>query len=81
MNLRALVVFAVVAVNVAVQPQSSKRAAVAAHRWCTGHEAEILQQFTILLSIPNVASDHENILRNADLLKSMLQKRALMHGF
>ena len=67
---------AVTAINIAAQAQTS-RAAAAAHQWRTGHEADILQQFTNLLSIPNVASDHENIQRNADLLKSMLQKRGV----
>src|SRR5215469_14205251 len=77
MNLRALIVFAAVVANVTVQPQSSPRAALAAHQWRTGHEAEILQEFTTVLSIPNIASDHENIQRNADLLVSMLQKRGV----
>jgi acetylornithine deacetylase/succinyl-diaminopimelate desuccinylase-like protein len=73
MNLRALILFAAVA----LQPQSSQRAALAAHQWRTRHEAEILHEFTTLLSIPNVASDHDNIQRNADLLRSMLQKRGV----
>jgi acetylornithine deacetylase/succinyl-diaminopimelate desuccinylase-like protein len=77
MNSRALVVFVVVAFNVPVQAQSSQRAALAARQWRTGHESEILQQFTTLLSIPNVASDHENIQRNADVLKSLLEKRGV----
>ena len=76
MNFRALMFLAVTAINIAAQAQTS-RAAAAAHQWRTGHEADILQQFTNLLSIPNVASDHENIQRNADLLKSMLQKRGV----
>ena len=75
MTFRALIVFAAVALNVAAQPQSSQGAALAVRQWRTGHEAEILQQFMTLLSIPNVANDHENIRRNADLLQSMLQKR------
>ena len=77
MNFPALSVIAAIAMTVAVQAQSSQRAAVAARQWRTGHQAEILQQFTTLLSIPNVASDHENIQRNADLLKSMLQNRGV----
>jgi acetylornithine deacetylase/succinyl-diaminopimelate desuccinylase-like protein len=77
MNFRALMVFAVIAVNVSLQAQSSQQAAVAVHQWRTEHQAEILRQFTSLLSIPNVASDHENIQRNADLLKSMLEKRGV----
>ena len=75
MTFRALIVFAAVALNVAAQSQSSQGAALAVRQWRTGHEAEILQQFMTLLSIPNVANDHENIRRNADLLQSMLQKR------
>jgi len=76
MNFRMLIVFAVVAVNVPVQAQS-QRAPLAARQWRNEHEAEILQQFTTLLSIPNVASDHENIQRNADTLKTMLEKRGV----
>jgi len=77
MNFRELIVVAAIAVNVTAQAQSSNRATLAVHQWLTEHEARILQQFTTLLSIPNVASGHENILRNADLLKSMLQKRGI----
>ena len=77
MNFHALIVFAALAVSVAVQAQSSQRAALPARQWRYAHETEILQQFTTLLSIPNVASDRENIRRNADLLESMLQKRGV----
>jgi acetylornithine deacetylase/succinyl-diaminopimelate desuccinylase-like protein len=77
MNLRALIVFVSMAANVAVQAQSSQQTALAAHQWRTRHEAEILEEFTRLLSIPNVADDRENIRRNADLLQSMLQKRGV----
>ena len=52
-----------------------RRAALAVRQWRTDHETEILQQFTTLFSIPNVASDRETIGHNADLLKSMGQKR------
>lgn len=41
------------------------------------HQADILQQFTSFLSIPNVASDTENIQKNAVALLAMLQKRGL----
>jgi acetylornithine deacetylase/succinyl-diaminopimelate desuccinylase-like protein len=77
MNFRVLIVFAAIAVSVAMQAQSSQRAALAVRQWRNAHETEILQQFTTLLSIPNVASDRENIQRNAELLKSMLQKRGV----
>src|SRR5579862_5188916 len=47
----------------------------AAGAWRTAHEAQILQEFTGLLSIPNVANDAENIRRNADTLVQLLQRR------
>ena len=47
----------------------------AAEQWRAAHEQEILQEFTALLSIPNVASDATNIQRNADALMAALQKR------
>jgi len=39
------------------------------------HQEEIVRELVNLLSIPNVASDHANILRNAEHLKGMLAKR------
>jgi len=47
----------------------------AADQWRAAHEQEILQEFTTLLSIPNLASDKPNIQRNADALVAMLQRR------
>jgi hypothetical protein len=47
----------------------------AAHRYCAEHEQQILQEFTSLLAIPNVASDKANIRRNADTLVRALEKR------
>ena len=47
----------------------------AADAWRTAHEAQILQEFTGLLSIPNVANDAENIQRNADTLVRLLERR------
>src|SRR5947209_1411552 len=41
------------------------------------HERPILEEFTRLLSIPNVASDRENIRRNAELIREMMQRRGL----
>lgn len=40
-------------------------------------ESEILGEFRELLSIPNVASDRENIRANAELLRRMMEKRGL----
>src|SRR5437764_10991936 len=41
------------------------------------HEHLILTEFTRLLAIPNVASDRENIRRNAQLILEMMQRRGL----
>ena len=41
------------------------------------HEHEILKEFTTLLSIPNVASDTQNIRRNALLIVEMMKQRGL----
>jgi acetylornithine deacetylase/succinyl-diaminopimelate desuccinylase-like protein len=41
------------------------------------HEHEILNEFMELLAIPNVASDRENIRRNAAAIMTMMQRRKL----
>lgn len=46
-------------------------------QYVAAHEPAILHEFTDLLALPNVASDHANIRRNADLLVGSLQKRGV----
>lgn len=41
------------------------------------HEAEILQEFVELLRIPNVATDRENILRNARHIQDLFAQRGV----
>jgi acetylornithine deacetylase/succinyl-diaminopimelate desuccinylase-like protein len=41
------------------------------------HERQILDEFTRLLAIPNVAADPENIRRNAEVIREMMQRRGL----
>src|SRR2546421_4143101 len=41
------------------------------------HERQILEEFTRLLAIPNVASDRENIRKNAQFILEMMQRRGL----
>src|SRR2546426_10873438 len=41
------------------------------------HERQILDEFTRLLAIPNVASDRGNIRRNAEVIREMMQRRGL----
>ncbi len=52
-------------------------AARAAREWRQQHERAIIDEFVALLSIPNIASDHANILRNAELIKRMMEKRGI----
>jgi len=49
----------------------------AAREWTAAHRQQILDQFTGLLAIPNVASDTTNIHRNADTLLGMLKERGV----
>lgn len=41
------------------------------------HESQILGEFTRLLAIPNIASDKQNIRRNAEFIRDMMQRRGL----
>ena len=49
----------------------------AARSFRQAHEHEIMEEFTKLLAIPNVASDAVNIRRNADLISEMLTARGV----
>jgi acetylornithine deacetylase/succinyl-diaminopimelate desuccinylase-like protein len=49
----------------------------AARQWHTANRQSILDEFTALLAIPNVASDTANIQRNANTLVSALKKRGV----
>lgn len=64
--------FALASVAQAPSPQAV-RSAVREYR--QQHEVEIVRSYVELLSVPNVASDTNNIRANADLISSMLQKR------
>src|SRR5436190_9399231 len=46
-------------------------------RYRREHEQQILREFVALLSIPNVASDRENIRRNAAHIFEMMKQRGL----
>lgn len=47
----------------------------AARQWRTANRQQILDEFTALLAIPNVATDTPNIQRNAETLVAALRKR------
>jgi acetylornithine deacetylase/succinyl-diaminopimelate desuccinylase-like protein len=40
----------------------------------TSHESEILERYVDFLKLPNVASDHANIRRNAEAIVAMMQR-------
>jgi acetylornithine deacetylase/succinyl-diaminopimelate desuccinylase-like protein len=52
----------------AATPESDIRA------FTMAHQQDILDQFTELLKIPNIASDKEGIRRNADAITAMMQR-------
>jgi acetylornithine deacetylase/succinyl-diaminopimelate desuccinylase-like protein len=56
-----------------VSAQTTPKAAADQYR--AAHEQQILEQFTSLLAIPNVASDKANVQRNAETLVQALEKR------
>ena len=63
-----------ICLSIAMPAQTPREAA---HTYTEAHRPELLQQFSDLLAIPNVAADPANLKRNADLLLAMLQKRAI----
>ncbi len=52
-------------------------ASVAARKYREGHEQAILGEFFQLLAVPNIATDHVNIRRNADMIVAMFKKRGI----
>jgi acetylornithine deacetylase/succinyl-diaminopimelate desuccinylase-like protein len=69
-----LFVAAVLLSSTVLVAQTPKKAA---QQWRAAHEHQILQEFTDLLLIPNVASDKDNIKRNADMLVALLERRGI----
>jgi acetylornithine deacetylase/succinyl-diaminopimelate desuccinylase-like protein len=75
LRLEVFLTAAAISVSVAAQapPPQAVRGAVRDYR--QQHEVEIVRGYAGLLSVPNVASDANNIRANADLISSLLQKR------
>jgi len=70
--LSVLITFALT-VSVAAQSVAVRR--TDAYR--RAHERQIIAEFARLLEIPNVASDLQNIRRNAEFIREMMQRRGL----
>src|SRR5438045_2880664 len=45
--------------------------------YCRSHEHQLLSEFLSLLSLPNLASDSQNIRRNAAFIEQMMRDRGL----
>jgi acetylornithine deacetylase/succinyl-diaminopimelate desuccinylase-like protein len=56
---------------------SAQSPPTAARQYTAAHRAELVQQFSELLSIPNIAADPANLKRNADRLVATLRKRGI----
>src|SRR5215213_1968123 len=69
--LRSLLLLILLPVAVFAQTQDRVR------EYRRANEHEILKEFTTLLAIPNVASDTQNIRRNAALIIEMMKQRGL----
>ncbi len=61
----------------AVAVGQTNPASQAARAWRQQHERAIVDEFITLLSIPNIASDGENIQRNATAIAAMMEKRGI----
>src|SRR6185369_7731365 len=69
--LRSLLLLTLLPISVLAQTQAKVR------EYRRANERQILQEFTTLLAIPNVASDTQNIRRNATLIVEMMKQRGL----
>ena len=74
MNIRGLVAAAVVLGGVALSAAPSP-AVIKVREWRAAHERQILAELLQLVSLPNIASNQADILKNADLLTAMFEKR------
>jgi acetylornithine deacetylase/succinyl-diaminopimelate desuccinylase-like protein len=71
--MRRLLAISLVTVTLVLPRPSLSQSPVAA--WTATHQRQIVDEFITLLSIPNVARNDADMRRNADLLKSMFEKR------
>ena len=55
----------------------SSQSAQAARQWRQQHERAIVEEFVSLLAIPNLSSDRDNILRNAEAIRTMMSRRGV----
>jgi len=68
---------ALVALASALAAAQASKPAAGVREYVGAHQHDILREFVALLSIPNVASDRENIRRNAAAVVEMMRRRGL----
>ena len=73
--MRRLIIFLIISLGIQSAFALSGQDKVTAYR--RAHEHQILREYLSLLSIPNVASDHENIRKNAAFILEMMKRRGL----
>ena len=73
---RALLGAALVA---ALDPSSVRAQSVtpAVRAWRQQHEAEVVKELADLVAIPNVARDHANIVKNAEAVRALMERRGI----
>jgi acetylornithine deacetylase/succinyl-diaminopimelate desuccinylase-like protein len=72
---------ALVSLAAAQAPPSPAGVAAAVREYRVAHEQPIIEELVGLLAIPNVASDEPNIRKNADRLRTMLERRGFRVQF
>jgi hypothetical protein len=74
---RCLVLACVFTTYATSVPAQTSSAALAAREWRQQHERAVIDEFFLLLSLPNISSDKANIQRNAEFIAVMMQKRGV----
>jgi acetylornithine deacetylase/succinyl-diaminopimelate desuccinylase-like protein len=74
MNIRVLVAAALVLGGVVLSAAPSP-AVLKVRDWRAAHERQILAELVQLVSLPNIASNQADILKNANLLTTMFERR------
>jgi acetylornithine deacetylase/succinyl-diaminopimelate desuccinylase-like protein len=74
MMIRTILAINVVGILVLVTVMPST-AQIGTRGWVAAHQGQIVGELVELLAIPNVAADRQNIRRNADHLRAMLERR------
>lgn len=60
-----------------VAPAQTNPASIAADHWRQQHERQIVEEFSKLLSIPDVSSERANIQHNAEFIAAMMRQRGI----